>query len=78
MATVAVSLAAQTSTTSIAARSTISSRRLANFAIFASVPASTIVFVMTLCACRLYSGTMVLLPEPELDKDVKEDVDMDE
>lgn len=44
----------------------ISSPRFIIFAIFASVPASTITFVMTLCACKLYSGIIMRRPPPEL------------
>ena len=51
--------APQISVGSITHRSIISSPRLRNFAILASVPASRMEFVMTLCALRLYSGTMI-------------------
>lgn len=47
----------------------ISNPRLRNLATFASVPASTMTFVITLCACRLYSGMIILRP------DVVEDVE---
>ena len=36
--------------------------RFPSLATLASVPASTMVLVMTLCACRLYSGTIIRLP----------------
>jgi hypothetical protein len=50
---------AYTSTGSNTARSSISIPRFVNLAIFASVPASTMIFVMTLCACKLYKGTIM-------------------
>jgi hypothetical protein len=44
--------------------------RLPNFATLASVPASVTVLVMTLCAWRLYSGTMRRwIAEEEVDED---------
>lgn len=47
------SLVAQTSVHSSIPSSTISNPFFVNRAILASVPASTMVLVMTLCACRL-------------------------
>lgn len=52
----------QDSTTSSAANPTRSIPLFVNLAIRASVPASRIVLVITLCAERLYSGMMRLPP----------------
>lgn len=52
-----------------------SSPRFINLAIFASVPASTMTFVMTLCAWRLYKGIIMRRP-PEV-VDVEDTVEND-
>ena len=72
-----VLVSAQTSTGSSNARSMISMPRFPNLATLASVPASTIVFVITLCAWRLYKGTIILRDDDVLvvETDEKEDVD---
>lgn len=47
--------------------------RLKNFATFASVPASVIVFVITLCAWRLYKGTIrrPLIVDPDEPEEIE-------
>jgi hypothetical protein len=56
-----------------------SSPRFWNLATLASVPASVMVFVNTLCAERLYSGTMRRAPEAVEEREVIEpDDEMDE
>jgi hypothetical protein len=77
-ASFSLSFSPQTSTGSRKARSISSMPRLWNLAIFASVPASTMTLVMTLCACRLYSGMILrrVLEEAVLEAtEVKEAVD---
>lgn len=67
----------QTSTGSRMAKSMSSIPRFVNFAILASVPASTMMLVMTLCAWRLYKGIIIRRPLPEEveteEKDVTEE-----
>src|SRR5258705_9127957 len=77
------SLSPQTSTGSKKAKSINSIPLFWNFAIFASVPASTITFVITLCACRLYKGIMArrvedVLLEAKEAKDVVDELLKDE
>lgn len=64
----------QTSTGSNKARSISSIPLFWNFAILASVPASTMTLVITLWAWRLYRGMIVLRAEVE-EKDEKDAVD---
>ena len=68
----------QTSTGSKIARPISSMPRLLNFAIFASVPASTMMLVITLCACRLYSGMIVRRVDALDATEEKEATDVDE
>lgn len=75
------SFSPHTSTGSNTPTSIISIPRFWNRAILASVPASTMTFVITLCAWRLYKGIIVLRP-PEEEEDavlnVKDAVDANE
>lgn len=59
------------------ARPISSKPRFKNFAIFASVPASTTRLVMTLCACRLYRGMIMRRPDPDDVVEAKDETELE-